>query len=85
MERTPSVVYNRVESKLRILTMGFHFLLLDIENKKTDHDVIIVIINTTAMFGSAVYQAHCIQFSCLQLCKESYPYFRGAKTKAQRG
>lgn len=86
MERMPSAVYHTVESKLRILTMGFHFLLLDIENKKTDHDVIIVIINTTSMYWlSAVYQAYYIHFSSLQLYKKSYPYFRGEKTKAQRG
>lgn len=86
MEKMSSAVYNPAESKLRILTMGFHFLLLDVENKKTDRDVTVVIINTASMYWlSAMYRAYYIHFSSSQFCKESYPYFRGEKTKAQRG
>lgn len=82
MERMPSAVYKTVESNLRILTMGFHFLLLDIENKKTNHDVIMVIINTISMFWlSAMDQAHYIHFPSSQLHKDSHPYFRGEKLR----
>lgn len=67
-----SAVYSTVESKLRILTMGFHFLSLDIENKETDHDVIIVIVNTTSVYWlSAMGQVHYIHFSSVVLQAKS--------------
>ena len=45
--KCPVLLYHTIKSKLRLLTMGFHFLSLDNENKKTGQDVIIVRINTT--------------------------------------
>lgn len=63
--------------------MGFHFLSLDNENKKTGQDVII---NTTFTYWLfSTYQAHNIYFSLSQLCNEGYSYFKGEKTEAQRG
>lgn len=43
----PVLLYNTIKSRLRILTMGFHFLLLGNENKKTVQGVIVIKINTT--------------------------------------
>lgn len=50
MEKMSRLLYDTIKSKLRILTMGFHFLSLDNENNKTGQDVIIVKINTTSMY-----------------------------------
>ena len=66
--------------------MGFHFLSLGGENKKTVQGVIVIKINTTFMYWLfSKYQACNIYFSFSQLFSEGYSYFKGGKTVAQRG
>lgn len=45
--KRPVLLYNTIKSRLRIPAMGFHFLSLGNENKKTVQGVIVIKINTT--------------------------------------
>lgn len=84
--KCPVLLYNTIKSRLRILTVGFHFLSLGNENKKTVQGVIVIKINTIFTYGRfSMYQTCNIYFSFSQLCNEGYSYFKGEKTKAQRG
>lgn len=86
MEKMSSAALQHNQSRLRILTVGFHFLSLGNENKKTVQGVIVIKINTTFTYGRfSMYQTCNIYFSFSQLCNEGYSYFKGEKTKAQRG